>query len=140
MSTPQEIAKRVRAFWAEINKIEWVPGIKHPLTPVQIFKNLWDHDQDRTKTKARCQICDHAISDDNLERHELIFSCERGKCLCREPFAMGLTAHNICDLCDGMYRAIYINWLMKDRDYFKKLDQELVKLRGSEGRRRMGLD
>lgn len=140
MSTTEEIAKKLRAFWADIHKLEWIPGIKHPLTPVRIFKNLWSYDQDRKKTKARCQICDHAISDDNRERHELIFACERGKCLCSEPFNFGLTAHTVCDVCDGMYRAIYINWGMKNRDYFKKLDEELRKLRGPEGRNRMGLD
>jgi hypothetical protein len=136
----EDIAKRLRAFWAEINKLEWVQGVKHPLTPPRIFKNLWGHDHDCTKTRARCQICGHAVSDDNKERHEIIFPCERTKCLCSEPYTFGLNSHIVCDVCDGMYRAIYINWTLKNRDYFKKFDDDVNKLRGSDGRRRMGLD
>ena len=135
-----DITQKLRAFWAEINKLEWVQGVKHPLTPSLIFKNAWLHDRISEKTKTRCQICSHAVSDKDTEHHELIFPCERGKCLCQEPLSLGLTAHVVCDVCDAMYRAIYINWTMKNRDYFKKFDDDLKQMRGSDGRRRMGLD
>jgi hypothetical protein len=135
----REITEKLRAFWAMISQ-EWVRGVKHPDTPPLIFRNTLSHDYDHAKTKSRCKICGHAISDEPKERHEVIFSCDRSKCLCSEPFVSGLVSHVVCDVCHSMHHAIYVNWSLENRDYFKKFDDELAKLRGTDGRRRMGLD
>jgi hypothetical protein len=111
---------KVRQFWRDI-LTEWTRGVKHPSTPVKVFKNVWLTDILRAGTKARCQICDHAISDDPMKRNELAFICEKGKCLCTDT-PTGVTAHNVCEVCAIMFRAIYTNWSLKDRDYFRKLD------------------
>jgi hypothetical protein len=116
-----KIGDSVRKFFLQI-ATEWTHGVKHPSTPPIIFKNLWMVDTIRSRTRSRCQICDHAISDDPLKRSEIVFVCEKGKCLCPEK-ATGIVAHAVCDVCTIMFRAIYTNWGLKNRDYFRNLDE-----------------
>lgn len=129
MSLAEEVSKKVRAFWLDVNSLKWIQGIKHPATPITVFRNVWSYDRDRKQTRARCSICDCAISDDEMKRHELVFVCD-GKCLCQRPYVMGINSHKVCDVCDSMYRAMYINYGMKNRNYFRNCDDEQKKSTG----------
>lgn len=120
--------------------VAWTPGSRHPETNVVVFKNVWSYDLVRRKIKARCAVCDFVISEDLAKRKEIVFECDPGKCLCTIPYQTGLKAHVVCDVCDGMYRALYVNWAMQDRNFFKNMDDEVKKLRGGDSRRRMGLE
>jgi hypothetical protein len=115
-----KIGDSVRKFLLQI-ATEWTRGSKHPETPSIVFKNVWMTDSIRSRTRSRCQVCDHAVSDEPMQRGEVLFICEKGKCLCPEK-ATGVVGHTVCDLCAAMFRSLYVNWGLKSRDYFRKLD------------------
>jgi hypothetical protein len=129
MNLPREIAKKVRSLFAEINSISFTSGVKHPATPVGVFKNVWYHDKMQRHALYNCQVCGYFVSDEEAKRKELVFSCDASKCLCQKPYLAGLNQHKVCDLCDAMYRALYVNYAMANRNYFKDLEEEERKAR-----------
>jgi hypothetical protein len=124
MSLPKEIAKKVRNLFADINSLSFSSGTKHPVTPVGVFKNVWYHDKMQANALYKCDVCGYFVSDEETKRKELVFACDPGKCLCQKPYLAGLNLHKVCDLCNDMYRAVYVNYGMKNRNYFKDLDED----------------
>lgn len=122
VSIASDITQKLKAFFQEINKVEWVRGVKHPATPKGVFINVWKQDQQRVNSNARCQVCDFVIEKEEWKRNELVFVCEKGKCLCTEPLRPGVNSHQVCDVCQAIFRSLYVNYSLKDRDYFRKLD------------------
>lgn len=41
--------------------MNWIQGVKHGLTPTTIFRNVWEWDRLREKSKAQCEVCDITI-------------------------------------------------------------------------------
>jgi hypothetical protein len=113
--------------------LTWIPGAKHPDTPSQIFINVYEYDDVRRVLKSRCQICDYVVSRDEKSVKELVFTCDNLGCECHKP--MGSHAHQVCDVCHTMWRALYANYMMKNLNYFKDID-ERTKRDNEDPRRR----
>lgn len=102
----------------------WIQGVKHALTNTIIFKNLWEWDRVRSRLTGRCQVCDTVISSKEFDYKEIIFECTEGRCNCPKPYTIsGLRSHKVCEVCDAMYRALYVNYGMKSINYFKNIDE-----------------
>lgn len=115
--------------------IGWVPGLKHYLTPRTVFANCTEYDRVRRVLLARCKICDHTVSRDEKAVKELVFKCKDKNCECQKGY--GTKAHQVCSLCYDMFHALYANYSMKNRNYFKELDD--ADKDDPEKRKRMGL-
>ena len=132
MTTVGEILmKKIRA---------WFKGEKHPDTPKTVFMNVWGCDLARRVLKGRCAVCDHVVSSDPNNVKELIFACDGIKCKC-DPIVVtltGLKAHDVCDVCDAMFRSLYINWGLENKNYYKEWDEREKRDR-DDARRKGGL-
>lgn len=96
---------------------KWMAGIKnyiraakHPKTPELIWRNLFMLDIIRGRVRGRCEECDATVSEDAIKVQEIYDQ------------ATQKTMH-VCDVCAGMHRALYINYGMKNRNYFKEIDE-----------------
>jgi hypothetical protein len=99
---------------------EWVPGLKHPMTPRTVFMNCYEIDKVRRVLMARCKICGHTVSKDEKAVKELMYRCDKSTfCGCGE-----FKTHQVCSLCYDMFHALYANYLMKNRNYFKDMDDK----------------
>jgi hypothetical protein len=105
-------------FWK--STMEWKTGIRHPDTPKQIFHNVWMADRIRGGVKGRCSVCETTISAVPNEYHELVYPCNPNDCHCQLPYRSGLNSHPVCDVCASMFRAMYISYTLKDRNYFRE--------------------
>jgi len=102
---------------------KWKQGEKHPETPKDAFANCWEYDRVRRLLSARCKICDYVVSKDDAAVKELIFVCDNSSCHCHD--SLGSKAHQVCDLCYHMWRAIYANYTMKNSNYFRDIDEKI---------------
>jgi hypothetical protein len=102
--------------------VNWIQGVKHALTNTTIFRNLWEWDQLRNKLPGRCQTCDIVISTIEYQYKSILFFCAPSKCLCNKPYVMGPKMHDVCEVCDALFRSLYVNYNLKNRNYFKELD------------------
>ena len=117
---------------------EWITGEKHPDTPRTVFYNVWGLDRVRKVLPGRCRICDYVISSDEKAVRELIFVCSDKNCDCKKMY--GAISHHVCNLCYDMWHALYMNYLMKNVNYFRNIDEKEKKDSDDFGRRnRMGL-
>lgn len=98
---------------------EWVQGLKHPMTPRTVFMNCYEYDRVRKVFISRCKICDIQISRDEKVMKELMFRCVGTACNCKE-----FKTHPVCSLCYDMFHALYANYSMKNRNYFKDIDDK----------------
>lgn len=98
---------------------EWVPGLKHSMTPHTVFLNCYEYDLVRKVILARCKICNIQISRDEKAMKELMFRCVGTACNCGQ-----FITHPVCSLCYDMFHALYVNYLMKNRNYFKDMDDK----------------
>lgn len=114
---------------------EWVPGQKHPNTSRTVFMNVSEIDKVRRVLTARCKICGTTVSRDEKAVKELVFKCEDKTCDCHKMY--GAISHRVCSLCYDMQHALYFNYAMKNRNYFKELDDK--EKEDPDKRRRMGL-
>jgi hypothetical protein len=114
--------------------MDWIRGLKHARTPPAVFKNAKQWDLLRAINKRRCQICDATISSNQFEIKEIMFECSENRCSCSKPYPSLINLHEVCEVCDAMYRALYVNYGMKNQNYFKNLDNE-----DKANRQRMGL-
>jgi hypothetical protein len=118
--------------------ISWVPGLKHPATPKIQYMNCFQYDRVRLIISGRCTVCDYVISRDEKAVRELVLKCKDLNCDCHR--AMGAKPHPVCLLCYDMFHALYANYTMKNRNYFRELDdQDKRDGMDPEKRRRMGL-
>jgi hypothetical protein len=121
-----------------VNIANWIHGLKHPETPLTVFKNVWQWDLLRRKLKNRCDICNITLSDN--EYKEIALGCKDGFCRCEGTLALTFKAHSICDVCYVMFHSLYINYSLADRNYFRNLDEKDREKDDDKGRRnRMGL-
>lgn len=105
--------------------MNWIRGVKHAITSVTIFKNVWEWDRLRATTAGRCEVCDIVISENESEVKRVIFKCKEDRCNCQKPYTVsGLRSHKLCEVCKDMYESLYVNYLMDDTNYFKKLDDK----------------
>lgn len=118
--------------------MNFIQGVKHPATDLQIFKNVWEWDRIRRILKSRCAICDAVVSRDEKAVKELIYQCSNASCTCNNS---GSKAHQVCSLCYDLFHSLYVNYQLKDMNYFRNLDEAEAKERGDDTnrRRRMGL-
>jgi hypothetical protein len=99
--------------------------MKHPMTPRTVFMNCYEYDRVRKVIIARCKICNIQISRNVKDEKELFFRCTGTACNCGQ-----MVTHPVCSLCYDMYHALYLNFStgynpgLKDRDYFKKIDDK----------------
>ncbi len=100
----------------------WVQGQKHPDTPRTVFVNVYECDKVRRILKGRCKICGFVISSDEKKVKELVFKCDDSQCDCHKMY--GAISHRVCDVCDGMFRALYSNYSLKNMNYFKAIDEK----------------
>jgi hypothetical protein len=121
--------------WMRLLKA-WVPGLKHPETPRTVFVNVYEYDRIRRVLTARCKICGFVVSRDEKAIKELIFQCENKDCECWQP--MGSKVHQVCDLCDAMWRTLYANYGLRNMKYFREIDEK-EKMDNDNARRRGGL-
>jgi hypothetical protein len=98
---------------------EWIPGKKHPDTPRTEFMNCWEYDRVRKVIIARCKICNATISRDEKAAKELLFRCVDTACNCGQHIT-----HPVCCLCYDLFHALYANYGMKNRNYFKDMDDK----------------
>ena len=118
--------------------ISWIPGMKHPSTTKTQFKNCHEYDRVRMVLKARCKICDATVSRDAELARELVFVCKDTDCGCKKIY--GAISHPVCTLCFDMFQALYVNYGMAYRNYFKDMDdREKKEFNDPEKRKRMGL-
>lgn len=119
--------------------VSWIPGLKHPATPKTQYMNCYEYDRVRRIITSRCKICDYAVSKDEKAVKELVFVCENKTCDCHKMH--GAISHKVCSLCYDMFHALYANYIMKNRNYFRELDEQDKRDSGNdpEKRRRMGL-
>jgi hypothetical protein len=101
---------------------EWTPGIKHPETPRLPFMNCHEQDRVRKILPGRCSICGYVISRDEKAIREIFCSCGNPECAC--ALAKSALSHAVCELCNDMYRALYVNYGLKNINYFKNLDEK----------------
>jgi len=116
--------------------VSWIPGLKHPETPRTEYMNCHDLDRLRRVLIARCSICDYVVSRDEKAVRELIFTCKDTTCQCQKT---GAASHQVCNLCYDLFHALYANYLMKNRNYFREMDDRDRKDYDPDKRRRMGL-
>lgn len=120
------------------NILEWTEGKRHPNTPIQVFQNVRDYDHVRRILIARCGICKATISRDEKAVKELVFVCEDISCDCKKMY--GAISHRVCSLCYDLFHALYANYGMKNRNYFKEMnDRERAELNDPKRRDRLGL-
>lgn len=100
---------------------EWIPGSKHTETPTVIFMNCWEWDRARRILPGRCACCNFLITSDEMKVKELTLRCNRSDCECQKK---GPSLHKVCDLCDSMWRALYAGYGMKNRNYFREMDDK----------------
>jgi len=86
--------------------------------------------------KGRCAVCDHVVSSDDKAVREIMLKCSKANCGCAK--VMGKMVHPVCNWCYDMWHALYLNYCMKDLNYFKRWD-EIDEKKDDEGRKRMGL-
>lgn len=116
----------------------WVQGQKHPDTPRTVFMNAWECDRLRRILKSRCALCGYVVSDDERLVKEILYKCEDPRCRCNKLY--GAMSHRVCDLCYNMFHSLYVNYLMKNTNYFKDIDEkEKAERDDPERRKRMGL-
>jgi hypothetical protein len=115
--------------------IGWVPGLKHYLTPRVVFSNCTEYDQVHRILPTKCAICRYAVSKDEKAVKELVFKCDDRGCDCHKP--LGAISHQVCFLCYDLFHVLYCNYRMKNRNYFRELDDKDKD--DPEKRRRMGL-
>jgi hypothetical protein len=89
--------------WMSVLK-SWVRFEKHPETPRQIFINVHEYDRVRRVLTARCKVCDYVVSRDPKAVRELSMIGE------------------VCNLCYDMYHALYVNYGLRNMNYFKEID------------------
>jgi hypothetical protein len=119
--------------------VSWIPGLKHPATPKIIYMNCYEYDRVRRAITGRCKICNFVVTRDEKAVRELVFKCGDTSCDCQRT---GLSRpHPVCHLCYDMFHALYANYTMVNRNYFKELDDQDKANSGDnpEKRRRMGL-
>lgn len=124
------IKVRLERFWKIVG--EFIPGIKHPDTPLQVFQNARSFDKQRQQLGRRCLVCDYTLPKDSFAVKELTFECSPGKCLCPKPYPVGLKVHEVCELCDSMYRSLYVNYGLTSMNYFKNFDDVNARIRGNQ--------
>lgn len=97
---------------------KWMAGIKqyiraakHPDTPDTLWRNLFMIDIVRSRVKGRCDYCDATISEDVKNVQEIYEQSTQA------------TKH-VCDVCAAMARSLYVNYGLKNRNYFKEIDEE----------------
>ena len=115
---------------------EWTPGLKHPETPVVIFKNVYDWDRVRRILAARCSKCGIVVTTVPEAAKALVMKCNDPSCRCRGT-VYDIT-HDVCSVCYDMWHSLYCNVKLRNMNYWKELDEKDGR-DGSEGRRRMGL-
>jgi hypothetical protein len=116
----------------------WVEGERHPDTPISVFKRVRDYDHIRRLIPGRCKICKYVISSDEKVVKELVFVCDDAGCNCKKMY--GAISHRVCNLCYDLFHALYVNYLMRDLNYFKAIDEAEKKNNDDQKRRdRMGL-
>jgi len=123
--------------WAK-KLLGWTRGEKHPNTPYTVFANCYQYDRVRTILPARCRICDYVVSRDEKAVRELIYVCDNKACHCHQ--VGGSHAHQVCSVCYDLFHSLYMNYQLKDMNYFRNLDEK-DKRDGDDWKRRdrMGL-
>lgn len=123
-----------RRWWKKPATIlEWVPGLKHPETLAVVFKNVWGCDLKRRVLKSRCHECGFVVSDDDKAAKELVYTCRNPKCDCSR--IGNSRSHHVCEACYDIFHSLYLNYTLKNRNYFREIDQA-----EAEGRKRMGMN
>ena len=102
--------------------IDWTPGSKHPETARTVFVNCHEQDRVRRILPMRCQVCDYVVSRDEKAIREIFCSCGRPDCPCAT--AKSALTHIVCHLCYDMFHALYVNYGLKNINYFKNLDEK----------------
>ncbi len=105
--------------WAK-KLLGWVRGEKHPNTPRIVFKNVCECDRVRRVLLSRCRICDFVVSRDALAVREISFRCDNKSCC----ITLNTKPHQVCNLCYDLFHSIYVNYGMKDMNYFKQIDEK----------------
>ena len=101
---------------------EWTPGQKHPETPKKAFMNCYDQDRVRRILLGRCRICNFVISQDEKAIKEIFVSCGDPNCAC--TMAKSAMSHMVCSVCYDMFHSLYVNYSLKNMNYFKNLDEK----------------
>ena len=101
---------------------QWTPGTKHPETPRTLFMNCCDQDRVRRILLGRCSICDHVISQDEKAIKEIFILCGNPDCAC--ALAKSALTHAVCSVCYDMFHSLYVNYSLKNINYFKNLDEK----------------
>jgi hypothetical protein len=116
----------------------WTKGEKHPDTPRTIFVNVYECDRVRRVLIARCRICNFVISRDEKAVREIAFVCDDPGCDCKKMY--GPISHRVCNCCYDMFHALYVNYGLKNMNYFRALDEKDKAERDDPKRRdRLGL-
>lgn len=106
----------------------WIKGQKHPDTPRTIFMNVWECDRVRRALKSRCEFCEFVVSDDAQQAKEIVIKNDNNQ----------FVSHHVCDLCYNVFHALYMNYGLKNRNYFKDIHEEEEE-ENKKRRGRMGL-
>lgn len=101
----------------------WVRLMKHPDTPLVIWRNTHGYDLLRQVLKDRCEECDYILSSDPMKVKE-IFSHKEQK-----------TKH-VCDMCSAIHHSLYGNHGLTIFNYFRNIDDEEIKDKENFNRRK----
>lgn len=116
----------------------WIQREKHPDTPLIVFTNVCEYDRVRRVLFARCRICDHVISRDERAVREVVFICDDPHCECKKMY--GAPSHRVCNLCYDMFHSLYVNYGLKNMNYFKAIDEKEKKEKDDPKKRdRLGM-
>ena len=103
--------------------LTWIRFAKHPDTHPTIYRNVRDYDQVRAVLKGRCHFCDFVISSDAQKVREVYVQ------------AVQKTEH-VYDLCYALHHSLYLNYGLKNMNYFRNIDEAEQKEQ-QDRRRRM---
>ena len=100
----------------------WVSGQKHPDTPRTVFMNCYEYDRVRRILRGRCRSCGYVISEDEKAVKEIAFVCADVNCNCHKMY--GPISHRVCSLCYDVFHSLYVNYKLKNVNYFKQIDEK----------------
>lgn len=101
----------------------WVRLTKHPDTPAVIWRNVNGYDLVRNVLKDRCFSCDFVVSSDAKSVKEIYVQAEQ-------------KTVPVCDICYNLHHSLYMNYSLKNMNYFRNIDEAEERER-TDRRRRM---
>jgi hypothetical protein len=90
--------------------LTWIQFAKHPDTHPVIYRNVKGWDQVRMVLKDRCFACDCVVSSDAKSVKEIYVQSKQ-------------KTVPVCDVCYNLHHSLYMNYSLKNMNYFRNIDE-----------------